>query len=357
MTPDKYQHPTIADIWSEANTRSKMNERWLNAVSWRKADGFKQADMRIPGLNLPEDTQHEVIDQLHRFINSTGLVNAHAGFTSSDVIDNVRLDQLRDSLGVVTGLWSEVLDSLLELHDSAPSEPCLGYTHWQPATRTTMQRRFGFWLRVVSLPFPPAITNKPFGGGSGSGEALNILGMPWPEENTIQSTDHLCEFASAQWMETMAGSIHKICQDIRFLCHTGELYIEQDERYRGSSAMPHKSNPVIAEQICSLARLQPSFTRAIWDAMAFNGMERTLDNSAILRTTLPAMCHNIAYILERFGVMLSSVRLDMERIRKVYEGNLHEATAELQMAAMIRDGVPWNVAYQQIKDRNHGSTN
>lgn len=112
--------------------------------------------------------------------------------------------------------------------------------------------------------------------------------------------------------------------------------------------MAGKTNPQDAEQICGLARLQPNYTRAIWDAMAFNGMERTLDNSAMLRVTLPDAYNNAYYILTRLESVLQNLEVNKAKCFGILEGN-HNACVEIRMAEKIRDGMTWPEAYRESR--------
>lgn len=358
----KMRYPTskyIEQIWSDENTVRLAEEIWLAMVEAKKTAGWVESDRR-GAMALPKN-DHEVIDMLHTFINRTGLVNAHAGMTSSDVIDNVRLSQVAQSNEVIEDLQYKVLHSIES--KNPPECKGVGYTHWQVASPIGMQTRLGYWSQIIGrIDIPIAIRQKRIGGAVGTGDALEMLtghqinpdivyGLISPLEYTIQSSDHLDELESAQALDRLAAVAYKICADIRFLCAMGEVSIAKDPEYKGSSAMPGKQNPQEAERICGLARLQPSYSREIWDALSNNGMERTLDNSSTLRIALPDMYYNIATILIGLESIISKLQFDEERIERNLEENKDRAYAEDRLAQLIKDGMSWPEAYEKVKNK------
>ena len=80
--------------------------------------------------------------------------------------------------------------------------------------------------------------------------------------------------------------------------------------------------------------------------MAFNGLERTLDNSALMRVTLPQMYHNLAYVLVKMNSLILRIRFDIDKIKEIYTQNEYRATVELKMAQSIKEGKTWVEAYE-----------
>lgn len=314
--------------------------------------GFKDA-LKKETVNTDfGDSQHEVVEALRDFVKETGYVNAHAGLTSSDVIDNVRLQQC--ALSAVR-VQSSLHDLFMQM-ELVPNiyTPCIGYTHWQAASSTHMDRRIETWKEPLSFLHEevPPLHAKPLLGATGTGGAINILfGAERHQKEAflpghllrgfdfaLQSSYGVDELRQAQWLDSVVGWCHKIAQDIRFLCHTGEMSIVKDSEYRGSSAMPKKQNPIEAEQVCSLARLQPNFTRQLWDSMSFNGLERTLDTSACMRVTLPAMYNNADYVLRKMVEIFTKLEINVAQCSRVLRENFEIANVEEVMALRIKNG-------------------
>lgn len=350
----------ITKIWSEENKRKLIRELWLIIIGWQKELGFEDAD-RMEKIGEIEESGHEVVDELNRFIKETGYVNAHAGLTSSDIVDNVRLIQISESVEVIKELFPPLISKIRNFADSA-NITCAGYTHWKLASYTSMKGRF----YTLSEPLYKLLINKPFirqkrlGGATGTASALRILlgdnaerfirrrfkDLDDPYEYTLQSTYFLSELENAQWLDRIAAQIHKIAQDVRFLCSTGELNIKKDKEYKGSSAMANKVNPIEAERICSLARMQPNFTRTVWDNMALNGMERTLDNSANMKVVLPQMFENICTILRETEILVGKLEVNEEVIKEKLDNEV--VTIEDEMAIRIKNGESRYEVYNEL---------
>lgn len=347
-----------------------MGKVWMTVLKYLAIHGFPDA-LKIKDTEMLPSSGHEVIDALRKFVKQTGYVNAHAGLTSSDVIDNVRLIQCDESARVIESKLKSLLETVKRFAQLS-DVPCIGYTHWRPASATSMKQRFMSITEPLAFALHqiPDIRQKRIGGAIGNGKAIEILtgggahvvdiilhnfrgqdtGLVLDWGFAMQSSYHYDELRQAQWLELIVAQLHKIAQDVRFLCHTGELAMVKEDGYRGSSAMPGKENPVVWEQICSLARLQPNYTRAIWDAMAFNGLERTLDTSASLRVTLPAMYDNVAYLLTKMTDEFDHIIVDEQCCKELMELHHDEATVEYKMANRIAAGESRAEVYEKLSN-------
>ena len=349
----------LEQIWSDEHTSRLAEQIWHGMIEAKRTAGWEDSDRRVIS-DLPKN-DHEVINMLHTFINRTGLVNAHAGMTSSDVIDNVRLMQVAQSNEIIEDLQSNLISSINTIN--APNYRGAGYTHWQVASPISMGTRLEYWVQILKRVWTyDNVRQKRIAGAVVTGDALKLLigrsinphvieELSPPLEYSIQSSDHLDELESAQALDRLAAVAYKISADIRFLCAMGEISIAKDPRYKGSSAMPGKQNPQEAERVCGLARLQPTYSRAIWDALSNNGMERTLDNSSTLRITLPNMYHNIAVVLIELTSIFSKLQFNEERILQNMEDNKDRIYAELELAQLIKDGATWPEAYEKVKNK------
>lgn len=355
---ERYNHKGMSDIWSPERTTAIMEKIWIEALKVLEKRGFKDA-FKTRRMSLPTDSGHEVIDILHGFINKTGYVNAHMGFTSSDVIDNVRLIQCHDSVYIIRDLLSNAISKMEVMTDLNVDIDCLGYTHWQPATRLYWSQRIENWASMLRILVKqrPIIHEKKVGGAVGTREALEIISddtadimvtdLNAPYETCMQSTPYYDELVYLQWLSRIGAWMSKICLDIRFLCHTGELGIMRGEEHKGSSAMPGKNNPKEAEKICSLARLLPGYERALWDAMANNGLERTLDGSASSRVALMDASIVMGHILETFSNLLPTLSINKERCDEIISKNKERAKVELKVAEAIKGGMSRVDAYKK----------
>lgn len=361
----RYGTNALREVWSDVTTRTLMFELWEEHLAWMSNNGWEDALRKAPPLD-PQDVSethqlvvdhftgsgHEVVDLLRQFFHRTGLVNAHAGLSSSDIVDNVRLIQCARSVPIICNLLDATVKRIGRL---ALDTPCLGYTHWRPATPLVWSRRVFTWNRPLLVCFSayPTVRAKRFGGATGTGEAIRIIlgrepaPFPWekfdvsrPALCPLQSSDHICELECMAWLSAIAAQLHKIAADVRFLCGTGELIIKREEAHRGSSSMPRKVNPIEAEKCCSLCRLVPGCYRAIWDVMAHNGLERTLDTSAAIKETLPRAFGLVGQAVVSLGSLAEKLTVNQERCKYLVSYNFGPTAPapEIHMAREIANG-------------------
>ncbi len=362
----RYITPSLKQVWSPQSTNSIAFRLWWAHLHWMHQCGWSGAYSKASPealKALKDESRHEVVDLLRKFVAETGLVNAHAGLTSSDIVDNIRLIQCDQSVRIVVGhLHSVVTENKGRL---GVAELCLGYTHWRPASRLTWEHRVSAWVSPLSRleMSPPSITAKRFGGATGTGAAIEILqdegaripfnwgsfGLRQPASSfPLQSSDHHAELECAHWLSAIAGQLHKMATDMRFLVQTGELRISRSDNYRGSSCMPLKVNPIEAEKVCALTRMVPGCYRTIWDCLAHNGLERTLDTSAALKDTLPRMFGLVGEALVVMQEFISVLGINHERCRHLLNYYGDAAAAEEEMARRIKGGKSRMEAYEEV---------
>lgn len=366
----EYFNDDIKDIWDE-ETRYHIAKRfWLVLLDFMQEAGWNDAKRVVDNWKIDDSSEHEVIKMYHRFVKETGLVNAHTGLTSSDIIDNVRLVQIRNSIHVVVGLLC-VLESVLSGLISNKSVKCVGYTHWQIASPTTMNGRLSFFIERVSVLIneAPIIRQKRLGGAIGDGAALVALlgvrgynkvlsrfsdwffsfyGCTPSLTTTIQSSDHLNELDVIHWLSKVAGLLHQLAYDIRFLCHTGEIKTKRNKDYCGSSCMPHKNNPFEFERVCGLTRLVMRNYVSSWEVLANNGMERTLDGSSTLKTILPESFNLVSYSVGLLNRCLGNIEFNEDKIKELLL-NHPEINNETDTIKLIKKGLTRWEAYNQLK--------
>ncbi len=311
----------IKIIWSDAWFRENCFALWEGHLKWLNDLGWDRALYRQdPPPERPAPTGHEVVDLLAEFVCGTGLVNAHAGLTSSDIVDNVRLMQVHQSLGEIDQVLNLVNAHLRTTFENVQEEKTLGFTHWQPAAPITWGHRSRAWLSPLNWlqVTRPCIFAKRFGGPVGDRASLQLLAQhvhanlsdhPFPWDNfelaqpnnahPLQSSDHQSELHAAEWCTRVAAQLHKIAQDLRFLA--SHNLVIPGRVTAGSSSMPHKVNPFKWEKVCSLCRSVASTHREVWDVAAHNSLERTLDTSWQLKHSLQRMFETLALALGEFA--------------------------------------------------------
>ena len=351
----------VKRLWSDAYVRDCAFDLWHRHLDWLGSCGFSRHDQTDSNPVVPPSTGHEVVDLLGQFISATGLVNAHLGLTSSDIIDNVRLMQVNDSLIEIRfGVVAFISEIQLVLDVETQTT---GFTHWQPAAPVTWRKRVLSWTEPLDilLASRPEIHAKEFGGPTGDAASLrlilgdgyrgfdwSLIGLQGPQNRfPIQSSDHLDEMAAVNWACAVAAQLHKIALDLRFLASRGTIRISRAEGHAGSSSMPHKTNPYKWEKVCAITRSISTTQAELWAVMANNSLERTLDGSWQIKHALERCFHGLAYSLDemrrvKFHVdfvastaerykFQDSLSSDIDLTRQVLQGNESRWSVYLRM--------------------------
>ena len=261
-----------------------------------------------------KEVRHDVMAHVYTFgkvaPKAAGII--HLGATSAYVGDNTDIIQIREGLLLVRKKLATVLDKLAQFADAHKAQPTLGFTHFQPAQLTTVGKRATLWMNELLMDLGEVeyrIENLRMLGSKGTtGTQASFMELFDGDESKVKELEKRIAddfgFAGvvpvsgqtysrkidAQTLATLAGiaeSASKFATDLRLLQHLKEVEEPFEKNQIGSSAMPYKRNPMRSERICALARyvitdsLNPAFTSATqW-------FERTLDDSANKRISVP----------------------------------------------------------------------
>jgi adenylosuccinate lyase len=258
--------------------------------------------------------RHDVMAHVHLYGDDAPAAKGiiHLGATSAYVGDNTDLILHREALDLVRTRVTRCVQKLADFAREYASLPTLGYTHFQPAQPTTVGKRATLWIqdllldleeldfRVDAVRFrgvrgttgTQASFLELFEGDHDKVEALDAsvrqkMGFAQDYPVSGQTYTRKVDYAVQATLAGVATSVSKIGHDLRLLAHLREVEEPFEEEQIGSSAMPYKRNPMRAERICALARhvivlaQDPAFTAATqW-------LERTLDDSANRRLSVP----------------------------------------------------------------------
>ena len=310
--------------------------------------------------------RHDVMAHIHAFgdLCPTAMPIIHLGATSCFVGDNTDVILMREGLELLQGKLVNLIDRLTKFAMEYRAMPTLGFTHFQPAQLTTVGKRATLWVnelvmdleelehRIDSLQFrgvkgttgTQASFLELFGGDQ---EKVRQLEKLVSEEMGFEKVVPVCGQTYSRKMDanvlaTLSGiaqSAGKFATDLRLLSHLKEMEEPFQEKQIGSSAMPYKRNPMRCERICSLARyvivdaLNPAFT-------SYNQwFERTLDDSANKRISIPEAFLAVDAILQIYLNVTDGLKV----YPKVIERHLREelpfmATENIMMDAVKRGG-------------------
>lgn len=261
-----------------------------------------------------KEFKHDVMAHIHAYgavaPESAGII--HLGATSCYVTDNADLVLYRDALLYIRGELLKVIANLTDFAEKYKAMPTLGYTHYQPAQLVTVGKRASLWLQdfvsdLDEIDF--AIKNVKFLGcrgttGSeasfkelfeGDGDKINELNrriasaFGFDEIFDVQGQTYPRKVDSRilNALSSIAQSAHKFATDMRLLQHDRQLFEPFGKTQVGSSAMPYKRNPMMCERVCSLSRYLMADALNAPMTISVQWMERTLDDSANRRISLP----------------------------------------------------------------------
>lgn len=263
---------------------------------------------------LEHEFRHDVMAHVHLFgevaPEARGII--HLGATSAFVGDNTDLILHRSALNLVRDRVVRIVEALTAFAREHRALACLGYTHLQPAQPTTVGKRATLWVQDFLLDLEEIefrLDTLRFRGVRGTtgtqasflelfdgdGEKVDALDeavaskMDFPRRYGVSGQTYPRK-VDASLVCTLAGiaaSASKMAHDLRLLSHMREVEEPFGEKQIGSSAMPYKRNPMRSERICAMARHVITLTQDPLNTAATQWLERSLDDSANRRLSIP----------------------------------------------------------------------
>ncbi len=305
-------------LWRDLWIALAEAERELGLpISAAQVEALKAARDRIDFARVAEleaSLRHDVMAHVHHFGEVAGADAAkiiHLGATSCFVTDNAELVMIRDGLELVMDRLVAAIGQLARFAGEHRDQPCLAFTHFQPAQLTTVGKRACLWAQDLALDLETIEQLRerlPLRGVKGTtGTQASFLGLFAGDHAKVRELDRrVCEAmgfkgsiaVSGQtytrkidtWVVSaladVCGSAGKMATDLRLLAHKREVDEPFEASQVGSSAMAYKRNPMRSERICSLARFVHSLATSPRETHANQWFERTLDDSANRRLVL-----------------------------------------------------------------------
>lgn len=313
-----------------------------------------------------KEVRHDVMAHVYAFgkaaPSAAGII--HLGATSCYVTDNADLILYRDGLRYLRGELLKVIANLTDFAQQYKALPTLGYTHYQPAQLVTVGKRAALWLQdflsdLDEIDF--AISNIRFLGCRGTtGTEASFVELFEGDTEKIDQMNHLIAsdfgFSSCfdvcgqtyprkvdsrilNCLSSIAQSCHRMASDIRLLQHDRQIEEPFEKNQIGSSAMAYKRNPMRSERICSLARYLMADAMNAPMTASTQWLERTLDDSANRRISMPEGFLCADAILRLTQNVTDGLHVNEKVIEKtVREFMPFMATENLLMEAVKRGG-------------------
>ncbi|MEG2173374.1 MAG: adenylosuccinate lyase, partial [Desulfovibrionaceae bacterium] len=317
-------------------------------------------------LEIEETTRHDVIAFLTSVEEHVGpeARYIHLGCTSSDIVDTANallLVQAGDMLVQDCKNLLAVIDALAHKWQGAL---CMGRTHGIHAEPTSFGLKMAGYYAEFSrhlVRMQDALENIRVGKLSGAVgtyaflspevEALTMaklgLGVD-PHSTQIIQRDRHAQFFTT--LAIMAGGVERLCVELRHLQRTEVLEVEEGfgKGQKGSSAMPHKKNPISAENMTGLSRLIRSNALAALENQAL-WHERDISHSSVERVIMPDSTILADYVLNRLCKLLDGLVVKPERMKKNMDHSLGLYFSQRVLTTLIDTGMPRQKAYEMVQ--------
>jgi adenylosuccinate lyase len=376
---DRYTTAAISKIWSDENRFAVMLRVELAACRAWKEEGRIPADALDDILNkasfsvariaeIERAVHHDVIAFLTSVTENIGENGryVHLGLTSSDVLDTASSLMLRDSLRVVREALLELDGAVLEKARQYKHLPCIGRTHGIHAEPTTLGLKILPWhaeLERDAKRLDAAIAEVAWGKISGAvgtyalcppeieAKVCELLDLkPAPVSNQILQRDRHANMMNA--LALLGCGLERMATEIRHLQRTevGELCEPFGKAQKGSSAMPHKRNPIKCERVCGMARLLRGYALTAMENVAL-WHERDISHSSAERVIWPDAFHAAHFMLSDMASIVRNLVVDEERIRKNLDltgGLIYSQRVMLALSDELK--LPRDTAYAIVQE-------
>jgi len=378
----RYTRPALGRIWTEETKLGTWLEVELAAVEAvaeaglvpREAAHLLRTHAKAPTpqrvAEIERDVRHDMIaftlavtESLPEAARDAGRY-LHFGLTSSDVLDTGLALQLRSVNVLLLEGLQNLADALTMRAYEFKDTVCMGRTHGVHAEPTTFGLKLALWYseaRRNKLRLEHAAEDLRVGKISGAvgtyahlgpeieQRICNRLGLaPAPVSSQIIQRDRHAYYLVT--LAVMAASLEKIALEVRHLQRTEVREVEEafGSAQRGSSAMPHKRNPVVSEQICGLARVLRSNALPALENVAL-WHERDISHSSAERIILPDSTILADYLLYKTTSLIENLVVYPERMKANLESSRGMIYSEAVLLALIDRGVAREIAYSWVQ--------
>jgi adenylosuccinate lyase len=316
---------------------------------------------------IERTTDHDVIAFVSQVAESVGPEGRflHLGLTSSDVADTGLALQLRDAAAILLRDCDRLLAVLIARARLEADTVMMGRTHSVHAEPTTLGVKLAGWafetargrerLATAADEVATGKISGPVGTYSHldpelETEVLAALGLRAdPISTQIVQRDRHAAFLAT--LAILGGSLERFATEVRNLQHTeiGELREPFRTGQKGSSAMPHKRNPILSERIAGLARVLRGYAHAALENQAL-WHERDISHSSAERILLPDATILLDYLLVKAAGLIEGLHVDRERMRENIERGLGlHASSRILVALVDEGGIARDEAYQLVQ--------
>lgn len=375
---ERYTRPEMGNLWTPRNRL----EAWLEVElavceAWTSLGVIDEKSMAVIRekagfdmdrvLSIEEETRHDVIAFLTAVEEKIGPEArfVHLGCTSSDIVDTANALLLVRAGRILLQGFDSLLKTLKKLAFAHKGQLCMGRTHGIHAEPTSFGLKMaGFHAEFARHRQRFAVALEGVSVGKISGAVgtytmltpeverltCEILGLEVDPVSTqiIQRDRHAEYFTS---LAVAAGGIERLCVELRHLQRTEVLEVEEGfaKGQKGSSAMPHKKNPISAENMAGLSRLVRSNSLAAMENMAL-WHERDISHSSVERVIMPDSTILMDYMLHRLNSLLANLRILPENMQRNLMASHGLFFSQRVLLALVEEaGLPRQKAYEKVQ--------
>ncbi len=324
-------------------------------------------------LEIEKETRHDVIAFLTNVAEHVGESSRwiHLGLTSSDLLDTTLAYQMKEAGKIILGEVRNALELLARLAIAEKETPMIGRTHGVHAEPITAGLKFASWydeLRRQEEHFNQAVDEISHGKISGAvgtfahldpsieSYVMERMGLkPAPLSTQIVSRDRHALYMTA--IALLGSSLERFATEIRNLQRTevGEIEEGFKSGQKGSSAMPHKKNPILCERIAGLSRVLRGNSLAAMENVNL-WHERDITHSSVERVIIPDSTTLIHYMLVKFQQVLEGLQINRERMLE----NLHLTEGMLfsqsLLLTLVKKGITREEGYRIVQSIAHAGS-
>uniref|UniRef100_A0A8P4K052 Adenylosuccinate lyase n=1 Tax=Dicentrarchus labrax TaxID=13489 RepID=A0A8P4K052_DICLA len=362
----RYASKEMAYNFSDRKKFTTWRKLWIYLAKAEKALGLPITDAQVLEMESHEKDidfamaadeerklRHDVMAHVHTFAHCcpTAAPIIHLGATSCYVGDNTDLIMLRDGFDILLPKLARVIDRLANFAEKYADLPTLGFTHYQPAQLTTVGKRACLWLQDLAMDMrnlQRARDDLRFRGVKGT-TGTQIINKLTSYLVTGQTYSRKVDVDCLSSLASLGATVHKICTDIRLLANLKEIEEPFEKEQIGSSAMPYKRNPMRAERCCSLARHLVALMSDPLQTASVQWLERTLDDSANRRISLPESFLTADIILSTLQNITEGLVVYPKVIERHIRHELPFMATENIIMAMVKAGGNRQDCHEKIR--------
>ncbi|MEW5772784.1 MAG: adenylosuccinate lyase [Thermodesulfobacteriota bacterium] len=374
---ERYTRPQMGEVWTlQAKFSAWLDVEIAVCEAWRRLGRIPAEDMDVIRakagfdleriLEIEERTRHDVIAFLTAVEEKVGpsARYIHLGCTSSDITDTANGLLLTRAGTLILQGFDRLLASLKALALRHKGLLCMGRTHGIHAEPVSFGLKMaGFHAEFARHRerFAQALENVRFGKISGAVGtyanldprveqiACELLGLQVePHSTQIIQRDRHAHFFTA--LALAGGGFERLCVELRHLQRTEVLEAEEGfaKGQKGSSAMPHKKNPISAENMAGLSRLLRTNALASMENMPL-WHERDISHSSVERVIMPDSTILADYILHRLSSLLDNLRVIPENMERNLKGSFGLYFSQRLLLALVDGGMDRQAAYEMVQ--------